>query len=182
MATHEKLTLPTATTESLVDDVHKLEPQSSDSDLSVRAKRGRIVDIFTEDPVSETPKNVENDFPDGGLRAWLVVLGVRIFCTCFITWVLTNIRSVFVMHLLREFMPVEGSRSLLKGRRKSVGYVTSWGVSRQNLHLVEKTQYYYRFSRNTTKQRSSSNIHPQLCMDASFCSTSITHSSHTAPG
>ncbi|KAF9448295.1 MFS general substrate transporter [Macrolepiota fuliginosa MF-IS2] len=83
MATVEKITLPTPGS-AAVDGTKVVSTRSSDTDLSVATekKRGQGSNIAPEEGRVEAA-NVEDDFPDGGLRAWLVVVGA--FCNAFAT-------------------------------------------------------------------------------------------------
>lgn len=85
MATVEKITLPTSEP-TVADGTKVVTTRSSDADISIATeKRGRGSDIALEEGRTEAAKNPEeDDFPDGGLRAWLVVVGVRLsnLCSC----------------------------------------------------------------------------------------------------
>lgn len=64
---------------------HNIESQQSEEDITIEYARASIDDDSKEkydvEPVNETSvENSEDDVhPDGGLAAWLVVVGVRLF-------------------------------------------------------------------------------------------------------
>jgi len=106
MATFEKLTLSTTTTHSFPDDGPKIH--LSEMDLgSMTEKKGQGAQLVTEGPVSEAQKKVDDDFPDGGLRAWLVVVGC--FCNAFATvgyvtsW--GTFQAYYEVTLLKQYTP-----------------------------------------------------------------------------
>lgn len=79
MATVEKIILPTSDHVADDDATKKLVLQPSEGDLrAIVEKKGSgttAVDPETAIPIIKKP--VDDDFPDGGLQAWLVVIGVR---------------------------------------------------------------------------------------------------------
>lgn len=108
MATVEKISLPTSDTLAADDGTKKIVVQPSEGDLRAIAEKGR--DIKADDPESgglvvKTPVPGEDDYPDGGLRAWLVVVGVRSSLNC-LSSTSANIHFFrhSAMHSLREFI------------------------------------------------------------------------------
>jgi hypothetical protein len=78
MATIEKVTLPTGDHLVTDDATKKIVFQPSEGDLrAIAAEKGRDIVVDPEAAIHIIQKPVDDDFPDGGLRAWLVVVGVR---------------------------------------------------------------------------------------------------------
>jgi len=75
----ENITLPTSESFlALEDNSKKITLHSSEGDLRALSEKGRelvLNDLESRPIVIKTTGY--DDFPDGGLRAWLVVVGVR---------------------------------------------------------------------------------------------------------
>lgn len=102
----------------------------------------------TEAPISPPEESVnghhldDSDFPDGGARAWSIVLGVSLRCAIFIFYSNTpsnlTIAGLICEHLSVSFSygPLIARKCkvlmlgfiLLAWRAHSFGYVNSWGV------------------------------------------------------
>ncbi|KAF5347930.1 hypothetical protein D9756_010137 [Leucocoprinus leucothites] len=110
MSTVQQVTLPMS--DSLhtlaLDDAKKIVTQPSEDDLRAFAEKGRgiIGDDQEAGPIVIKAPG-DDDFPDGGLRAWLVVLGA--FCNAFATVGYVTSWGIFQEYyektLLSEYSP-----------------------------------------------------------------------------